>query len=941
LIKEFYAAFKRQHQQIVEAIAGIDGQREHRRYASVLLNRLMFVYFLQRKGLLGRGDTRYLQNSLAQSRARGPDRFYGEFLATLCFEGFAKHEHRRGELAQTLLGSGTVPYLNRGLFLPHQIEQKHRAAIPDRVFEELFDLFERYAWSLDEAPRGDEINPAALGYIFEKHIDQKVFGAYYTRAEIAGYLCAQTIHRLVLDKINLPAEAASAPPRRFESIDELMAGLDARLCHRLLFEVLPNLSLLDPACGSGAFLLAALRALIEIYSAAIGRIESLNDPRLGAWLRETRAAHPGLDYAIKKRVIADNLFGVDIMEEAAEIARLRLFLALLASVETAAQIEPLPSLDRNILAGNSLVGLLCVDATCHERLMRQCTPRQSLDALLLDQFRDLKIAYAQAAWDAANHREARPARRPLTLDDIAALRPFHWGYEFDQIMNERGGFDIIITNPPWEVFKPQAKEFFDDYSPIVSKNKMRIKQFEQEQMRLLQNAAVRTAWLEYLSRFPHQCQYFRSAPQYPNQTSVVDGKRAGTDTNLYKLFVEQCYNLLRAGGQCGIVLPSGICTDLGAKQLRELLFDRTTISGLFCFENRKAIFEAVDSRFKFVMLTFEKGGRTDAFPAAFMRHDLADLAEFPRRGALPLSVELIRRLAPDSLSIMEFRNEIDIAIAEKMIAFPLLGRKVPGTWNLTLGSEFHMTNDSDLFKTAPEPRRLPLYEGRLIHQFTHRWATTQHYWVDEREGRAALLGRGTLDTGQRLDYQGYRFGCRSIGRNTDIRTLIVGPLPRNVFCGNSILVLRGAADSPRPISGAEMLATQSLLNSFVVDFYLRRMVSANINKFFISQLPIPRLTERDPAFAPIVERAARLVCTTPDFDGLAREVGLGSHASGARDAAERAKLRADIDGLIARLYGLTEAEFVHILDSFPLVAPAVKVAALLAYRAFVCPERGA
>jgi hypothetical protein len=101
-------------------------------------------------------------------------------------------------------------------------------------------------------------------------------------------------------------------------------------------------------------------------------------------------------------------------------------------------------------------------------------------------------------------------------------------------------------------------------------------------------------------------QWFRAAPEFKHQSAVVGGKKTGSDINLYKLFVERSFHLLRAGGHCGIVIPSGIYTDLGAKGLRDLLFGHTQIEGLFCFENRKTIFEGVDSRFKFVVLTFEK-----------------------------------------------------------------------------------------------------------------------------------------------------------------------------------------------------------------------------------------------------------------------------------------------------------------------------------------------
>src|SRR5207249_8146776 len=139
----------------------------------------------------------------------------------------------------------------------------------------------------------------------------------------------------------------------------------------------------------------------------------------------------------------------------------------------------------------------------------------------------------------------------------------------------------------------------------------------------------------------------------------VNGKKSGTDINLYKLFTEQCYNLLRAGGHCGIVIPSGIYTDLGAKQLRELLFSQTHVTGLFCFENNRAIFEGVHRSYKFVVLTFGKGGGTTTFPAAFMRLDVAELEHFPGQDGLQVPVDLVRRSSPDSLSVMEFKSEMD------------------------------------------------------------------------------------------------------------------------------------------------------------------------------------------------------------------------------------------------------------------------------------------
>ena len=129
-----------------------------------------------------------------------------------------------------------------------------------------------------------------------------------------------------------------------------------------------------------------------------------------------------------------------------------------------------------------------------------------------------------------------------------------------------------------------------------------------------------------------------------------------------------------------------------------------------------------------------------------------------------------------------------------------------------------------------------------------------------------------------------------------------------------------------------MLFLCAITNSFVLDWYLRQKVTTTLNMFYIYQLPAPRLTEKDPAFAPIVERAAKLICITPEFDDLAQEVGLGSHANGVTDPAQRAQLRTELDGLIAHVYGLTEEEFSHILSTFPLVAAEVKEAAFEEYR---------
>ena len=503
--KKFYAEFQQQHLAFVELIEGIPDDRQRRWYASVLLNRLMFVYFLQRKGFVDGGNLNYLQGKLSFITREGKD-YYTDFLRVLFFEGFAKPAEHRTPEARALLGE--IKYLNGGLFLEHTLEQTNpNISIPNEAFSNLLGLFSRYSWNLNDLPgeADDEINPDVLGYIFEKYINQKAFGAYYTRPEITEYLCEQTINRLILEAVNVPNVPGLPQRKHFETVADLLMNLSAPLCKQLL-DILPKLSLLDPACGSGAFLVAALNTLRSIYEIVWTRTLVLRDDYLKEEFEKIQREHPSLTYFIKKQIITNNLYGVDLMEEATDIAKLRLFLALVASADKVTQLEPLPNIDFNIMPGNSLVGLTRVDpnefdkdakgnvqtaifGSPYEKLVsavnRQIevykqndtyaetltqarkeirdlkdTANTKLDGLLLDKFKAQKIQFEAATWDDAKNKAGKPQKRALTVKDVQDLKPFHWGFEFHKVLTERGGFDAIITNPPWDIVKAQRQRVF-------------------------------------------------------------------------------------------------------------------------------------------------------------------------------------------------------------------------------------------------------------------------------------------------------------------------------------------------------------------------------------------------------------------------------------------------------------------------------------------------
>lgn len=485
--KRFYDRFQKEHATFLKFISRTTEVADREWYASVMLNRLMFVYFIQRKGFLD-SDRDYLRNRLARMRAEhGKDKFYSfyhYFLLRLFHEGLGGRKHS-AEIEKLV---DHIPYLNGGLFDIHELERPDRYGktieILDVAFERIFDYFDQYQWHLDERPlRADnEINPDVLGYIFEKYINQKQMGAYYTKEDITEYIAKNTVlpflfdaarpkckiafensngptvwnflredpdryvygpmrhgtdkplpsdiaaglnpptlHRLVDDGTvrtlelrtawNRPASPEFALPteswlevvarrKRYESLraklaagevrdvnDLITLNLDIRQfaqdaienCEgpellRAFWHAIEKVTALDPTCGSGAFLFAALNVLEPLYEACLDRMEasvqglSRSDekqwPEKFADFRKVLAsvaAHPNRPYFIYKSIILNNLFGVDIMEEAAEICKLRLFLKLAAQIEpnTMANnlgIEPLPDIDFNIRAGNTLVG---------------------------------------------------------------------------------------------------------------------------------------------------------------------------------------------------------------------------------------------------------------------------------------------------------------------------------------------------------------------------------------------------------------------------------------------------------------------------------------------------------------------------------------------------------------------------------------------------------
>ncbi len=709
--KKFYTEFKKQHVAFLDFINGIDDHIKNKEnqnkqwYASLMLNRLMFCYFIQKKGFLDQ-DLNYLQNKLAQcEQLDGQSNFYSfyrSFLLELFHDGLGKPQSKRKEKLAVDLGK--IPYLNGGLFDVHELERQFdQIEIDDDAFKKVFNFFDQWNWHLDNSieATGKDINPDVIGYIFEKYInDRAAMGAYYTKEDITDYIGKNTIIPFLFDEternykeafkenselwkflkssstyyiydavkhgipesdelfadlpedvkkgINHPLEnkvvEANTNPhlweirqswnqkapeeiglpteiyrelierrKRFSELksriergditsindfitynlnirqftQDFIENTDDPVFIRHFYKAINKITILDPTCGSGAFLFAALNILEPLYEACITRMEQIvaEQPGKHKYFEEVLSEvnsdkHPSLQYFIFKSIILNNLYGVDIMNEAVEIAKLRLFLKLVATVVVNPRkdnfgLEPLPDIDFNIRAGNTLIGFATESellATIRNKdgmfaddrlaefkeefeLVGKAFSYFQNSQLINDQGSDsFKQAKAQLleklnelnsnlnVYLATNYgidAEAKPKEYEQWLN---SHQPFHWFAEFYQIVAANGGFDCVIGNPP----------------------------------------------------------YVRYGSSFSSKNYSVLNYQTISCNNLHALVVERCFNLLSNTSYCGYIVPLPSINTSAMEPLQRIIKPNEKNKKavwISAFDERpSSLFEGVDQR---------------------------------------------------------------------------------------------------------------------------------------------------------------------------------------------------------------------------------------------------------------------------------------------------------------------------------------------------------
>lgn len=487
--------------------------------AQNIIDRVLFTYFVCEKDLVTlNGQTPLDSKTLFDSIAKMPDPW--SCLKTLFFEQFAKNNSKPlllGKNAQII-----APYLNGGLFRPKEIEGTSEIDLEigytREQWQELFEPLNKYTWIIEDEltdPEGEyegNLTPEILGHIYEKFVisiseldeinldrlkitrtgqlykGNKKIGAYYTPENITRFICEKTIYSFINDKIN-----SHFSTNYHDLINELLKkkNLDSeeiKYINHLYFNVLSDLKICDNACGSGAFLIAAQETLFRLYFLCIERLTGSKyfENELD---KINKHNHP--NYYIKKKIITNNLYGIDIKEGAVEIAKLRLWLSMVSEITPGTSIEPLPNIDFNILVGNSLVGYIKIpekwttldDPNKIKKLMER---RQRL----INSYRindsskgsdevenEIKTINNAIKTKLDNYylNKLRSQEIDVDMGSLKTLKVFHWGFEFYDIFYEKKekGFDILIGNPPY--FRLSTLK--DPYKAILKKD---FKYYEKE-----------------------------------------------------------------------------------------------------------------------------------------------------------------------------------------------------------------------------------------------------------------------------------------------------------------------------------------------------------------------------------------------------------------------------------------------------------------------------
>jgi len=667
------------------------------------------------------------------------------------------------------------------------------------------------------------------------------------------------------------------------------------------------INVVDPSCGGGAFLIGALHYLAKLL----------------AKIREASPKpQPEAVKAAGSDILKNCIHGVDRDPIAVDITRFNLWLVTGGST-------PFIRLHENIKVGDSLVGV---------PLNNRCETKTN-----------------RHMWTAGIFGSSPGA----TVNELAGkFAFFHWPEEFPHVfLRPKPGFDCVLGNPPWERIKVQEKEFFARHAPEVSS---------------AGNAAMRTALIdklqssrpgfyqEYRERLDASAalrSFFRKSGRYDLALC--------RDLNLYLFFAVLSRDLLAPRGLAGIVVPSGIATDYGARAFFRDIVEKQSLVSLFDFVNTNRIFPSIAGPNRFSLLTM--GGRKRKKKKALFRFYATDVADLKNKSKLfSLSRKDLALLNPNTGTCPPFQGEREAELMKRIrLTIPVLKDESTSidngdTWEVRLWNMFHMSGHSQFFRTKEEleddgfsmtadgsfrKKReiwLRLYESKLMHNLNHRYNTFEGTLPERRVGVKPMALRMAKDklvdptaliqprywapetmvteTLKRTGWERRWFlAMRAITNvTTNRRSAVASIIPWSAVGNSASLILTG-----RPAEDVILMA--ACLSSLAFDYLARmKLGGPNMNFFILKQIPMPPPSAFDKQYrgAPlrdyVKQRALELIYTASDLEPFASDLDYHGFPFSWNEQ-RREKIQAELDAVFFMIYGFSSQEVNAALDTFPIL----------------------
>ena len=792
-------------------------------YIKKMMGRIVFLHFLQKKGWLN-GDPEFLKNLFFMQPLDRRADFLEQVLEPLFFGIFNTEPQNREKLfrdegwdVQLLEQWKGLPYLNGGLFERDMMDTA-KLKLPATLFERLFEFMASYNFTVDENDPDDAdigVDPEMLGKIFESLLeDNKAKGAFYTPKEIVRYMCKESLIAHLETKLSDNASEkldTKQSIRTFVEHHELPEELEPY--REVLDTALREVKICDPAIGSGAFPMGLLNELWRCREA----IENVPDELDLAYRAE-----------LKKEIIENNIYGVDIEKGAIDIARLRFWLSIVVDAE---KPEPLPNFDYKFMQGNSLIESFEGHDLCHimdkkierngktyyqSKIGGKETVQVSMDFFSNDTRQNLRI-WLKRYFSLTNHKEKIEYRKRInesvksyikqqgigpsaesklnTLDPSANQDFFLWHTWFKDIF-DNGGFDIVIGNPP----------YFQMKKGLVDKSK------------------------------------------YPYSEGKDKGKQ-----NIYKLFVEHAYNILNNGGICALITQSSLMCDSSSQYTRELLIKKTSLFQVIEFP--KVAPHPEGQLFKGALVAtcivlFSKNlpcNNNTFFLSA--NNDLTTINNFDF-AVIPQQTPIY--FYPQGYYFPLIRHD-DFSIIGKMNeGTTFLGNMIQSSSQ----GDFNLTNESFCFSTRLTD--VKMYRGCHVHRFYIEDEVEEYI---QKNHKASYISRNE---------HGVFLVCQNISGMTDKQRFNVA-ISKNNRClfGHTVNKIElKSMYNPKYI--------MAILNSKVIDWYFRKTSTNNhVNIYELEQLPIPKANrEQDNLITSLIDRIVIKKQNNPnsDISSLEKEI---------------------------------------------------------------------